>query len=96
MTKDNQPLSILVIEDNPGDFLLIDDYLLEKFSAIKVVNAESFESAVKFLQSLSKVDVILLDLELPDLRGEKLVEALQEYTGDIQIIILTNYSDTNL
>src|SRR5690606_10073344 len=96
MTKDDQPLSILVIEDNPGDFMLIDDYLLEKFSAIKVIHQETFESAIAELKSFENIDIILLDLILPDLKGEQLVEKVQEHSGNVPIIILTGYSDIGL
>src|SRR5690606_22644471 len=96
MTKDDQPLSILVIEDNPGDFLLIDDYLIEKFSAIRVTQIQTFESAKAKLGTSEKVDVILLDLGLPDMQGEMLVQGLLEHCGDIPIIILTGYSDIEL
>ena len=96
MTKDDQPLSILVIEDNPGDFMLIDDFLLEKFSAIKVIHEETFESAIAELKSFENIDIILLDLILPDMKGEQLVEKVQEHSGNIPIIILTGYSDIGL
>ncbi|MEC3966930.1 response regulator [Flagellimonas halotolerans] len=96
MTKDNQPLSILVIEDNPGDFMLIDDYLIEKFSAIRVIHKETFESAITDIKSFANIDIILLDLILPDLKGEQLVEKVQEVSGNIPIIILTGYSDIEL
>lgn len=96
MIKDNQPLSILVIEDNPGDFLLIDDYLLEKFSAIKVIQVETYEAAITNIKSTEGFDILLLDLELPDLKGELLVEKIQEHSGDIPIIILTGYTDITI
>lgn len=96
MMKDDQQLSVLVIEDNPGDFMLIDDYLLEKFSAIKVIHQETFESAISELKSFENIDIILLDLILPDLKGEQLVEKVQEVSGNIPIIILTGYSDIEL
>lgn len=96
MTKDDMPLSILVIEDNPGDFVLIDDYLLEKFSAINVIHHMSFEAAASEIESFKNIDIILLDLVLPDLMGEQLVEKVQEHSGNVPIIILTGYSDIEL
>src|SRR5690606_26297066 len=43
-----------------------------------------------------KIDIILLDLILPFLQGEALVEKIQQYSGDIPIIILTGYTDIDL
>lgn len=96
MIKDDQPLSVLVIEDNPGDFLLIDDYLLEKFSALKVTHIETYQAAVSDIKCFEEFDILLLDLQLPDLSGEELVEKIQEHSGDIPIIILTGYTDIAL
>ncbi|MBA4746880.1 MAG: response regulator [Muricauda sp.] len=96
MRKDNHPISIMVIEDNPGDFLLIDDYLLEKFSAIKVTQIKSYQEAKVGLSNVETPDVILLDLVLPDGSGEKLVSKLQKRSTGIPIIILTGYSDIDM
>jgi PAS domain S-box-containing protein len=96
MKKDSLPLSILIIEDNLGDFILLEDYLLEKFDAIRIFQEESFDSAIIKIKSASKIDIILLDLVLPFLQGEALVESIQQYSGDIPIIILTGYTDIDL
>jgi len=96
MIKDSLPLSILIIEDNPGDFVLLEDHLLEKFNAIRIFQEECFDSAILKIQSAQKLDIILLDLMLPYLQGEALVEKIQMYSGDIPIIILTGYTDIDL
>lgn len=96
MLKDNQSLSILIIEDNPGDFVLLEDYLLEKFDAIKILHEDSFESAILTIKSEKTINIILLDLVLPDLQRETLVEKIQQHTSNIPVIILTGYTDIAL
>ena len=96
MIKDSLPLSILIIEDNLGDFVLLEDHLLEKFDAIRIFQEESFDAAILKIKSTQKIDVILLDLVLPFIQGEALVEKIQEFSGDIPIIILTGYTDIDL
>lgn len=96
MIKDSLRLSILIIEDNLGDFVLLEDHLLEKFDAIQIFHEESFESAISTINSGKKINIVLLDLVLPDLQGEVLVEKIQQLTGDIPIIILTGYTDIAL
>lgn len=96
MIKDNQPLSILVIEDNLGDFVLLEDHLLEKFDTIKIFHKESFKSAILTIKSSKKIDIILLDLVLPDLERETLTKNILMHTADIPVIILTGYSDIAL
>ncbi|OYX28413.1 MAG: hypothetical protein B7Z06_01685 [Flavobacteriales bacterium 32-35-8] len=93
MHKDSLPLSILLIEDNPGDFLLLEDHLLEKFDAIHIFHKDSFNAALPTLESEKKINIILLDLVLPDFQGEDLVKKIQQYSGDTPIIILTGYTD---
>jgi len=41
----NKPLRILVIEDNPGDFELIGEYLTEAMPSSSVAHAASFGKA---------------------------------------------------
>ncbi|WP_100611129.1 response regulator [Confluentibacter lentus] len=96
MSKDSLPLTILIIEDNLGDFVLLEDYLLEKFDVIRIFQEESFDGAILKIKSANKIDIILLDLILPYLQGGALVEKIQEYSGDIPIIILTGYTDIDL
>lgn len=96
MNKDSLPLKILVIEDNPGDFILVEDYLLEKFDAIKISSSTSFENAKTHFSPKCDADVILLDLVLPDLHGDILVENIQKICAGIPIIVLTGYTDIAL
>jgi PAS domain S-box-containing protein len=93
MLKDNQPLSILIIEDNLGDFVLLEDYLHEKFDTIRIYHEMLFSSAISTIKSVKKIDIILLDLILPDLQREILVDKVQKHTGDIPVIILTGYAE---
>ncbi len=96
MLKDHQSLSILIIEDNLGDFVLLEDFLLEKFDGIQIFHNATFEDALKTITSGKKIDIILLDLVLPDLQGVTLANKVQQHTGDTPILILTGYADPDL
>ncbi len=85
--------NILIIEDNPGDFLLISEYLNEEFYQPRVGHAKTFIAAKGLLQSGNTFDIILLDLSLPDGSGEFLVSQMAILAGLIPIIVLTGYSD---
>lgn len=89
-------LHILVIEDNAGDFLLIDDYLKEAFDEPNVSNATTLFQAKAKINTESKISVILLDLALPDANGDQLVKEIVELADDIPIIVLTGYDDKDL
>ena len=90
-------LTVVVIEDNQGDFVLIEDYLIEKFKSIEIVHFSDFAGASIYFQNPeSDVSLILLDLHLPDLGGDELIQKVSEYTDNVPIVILTGYSDLNV
>ncbi|MCW3089337.1 MAG: hypothetical protein JWP81_406 [Ferruginibacter sp.] len=94
MIKDNRPYKILVVEDNPGDYVLVGHFLRERIAAPLIVQAESFEEASKFLSvEQTSFDIILLDLSLPDKSGQQLVTEMLEIASPCPIIILTGYAD---
>lgn len=85
--------TVLVIEDNDGDFFLIEDYLLEKLKGAHIVQARSLSAATVLLENQnSQVSIILLDLHLPDAHGVELVKAVVKLAEDIPIVILSGYS----
>ncbi len=93
MSTFTRPFSILIIEDNPGDFVLIEDHLRDQVINPHIVNTTSFNDTKKLLGRGEIFDVIFLDLTLPDLSGKKLVSELLEISGDTPIIALTGYED---
>ena len=92
-----EKLTIVILEDNQGDFVLIEDYLIEKFKLIEVVHFSDFASASAYLQdSESEATLILLDLHLPDLGGDELIQQISKSAAEVPIVILTGYADLNL
>lgn len=90
-------LSVLVIEDNQGDYVLIEDYLLEKFEHIKIFHCIDFASAVEFIQNnKGKLSLILLDFILPDKEGMALVNEILSLDLKIPVIMLTGYTDLGM
>ncbi|MDG2433404.1 response regulator [Flavobacterium sp.] len=90
-------LTVLVIEDNLGDYVLVEDYLLEKFSNIDINHYPDYESATTYLNTTKdEVSVILLDLNLPEIRGMELINSILKCNYEIPVIILTGYSDLDM
>ncbi len=89
-----ESISILVIEDNPGDFLLIREYLEEQFASLKIEQAKKYSDAVELLSNPDAVyNVVLLDLTLPDNTGESLINGITQLCPNIPVIVLTGFSD---
>ncbi len=88
------PNHILVIEDNPGDFTIIEEFIIESIDRPEITHAENFKQACSLLSDPSySFDVILLDLSLPDKDGNELIEEMLVLAHQIPVIILTGYSN---
>lgn len=95
MNKENhRTLVALVVEDNYGDFFLVKEYLSETNYNVVLHNAGSFLEAKNFIDSGdNSADLILLDITLPDHRGEKLISDMFTLANGIPIIVLSGRSD---
>ena len=90
------PIHILVIEDNPGDFLLLKEALRNSGLAISnVSHAERMEESFNFLKK-NTPDLIFLDLSLPDSEGLNSFVSLQEKASHLPIIVLSGLTDINI
>jgi YesN/AraC family two-component response regulator len=86
--------SILVIEDNPGDFSLVKEFLLEQVPSATIAHAKNFEESKELLIKKNiDFDAVLLDLSLPDKTGLPLIQEIIEMCANIPVIVLTGYSD---
>jgi signal transduction histidine kinase len=85
---------ILVIEDNPGDFALVEEFLIEQIEAPVISQARSYKEAKATLSGEDiAFDVILLDLSLPDKTGIPLILEIVEISRNSPVVVLTGYAD---
>lgn len=88
-----EQLNILLIEDNPGDARLVENMLNEiKPNPVILHHASSLTAAQAYLQS-HHIDLILLDLFLPDGNGLDAIKKIQRINNSLAIIILTGLDD---
>ena len=96
ITENTPFLSILIVEDNPGDLFLLEETLrLTKLPVSHVYKAGSAADAIHILQS-HEISVVLLDLSLPDSSGFNSYSQVNEFASTIPIIVLTGLADTEL
>lgn len=94
MNIDKNNYNILVVEDNPGDYMLIEEYLPEHILNPTINHVKKFQDALEILHNDSlKFDIVLLDLTLPDISKEELIKQLKNITHTFPVIILTGYTD---
>lgn len=87
-------LKILIIEDNPGDVVIIRELLKASTYPFNFTNASSLKDSISFL-SRSKFDVILLDLGLPDSTGLETLRALLQSGLNPPVVVMTGLDDEN-
>ena len=86
-------INVLLIEDNPGDARLLEIILNEvKLNPVKLHHVSSLALAKDFLKS-KPIDLILLDLSLPDGHGLDSIKTIQRIDSSLPIIILTGLND---
>ncbi|TRX03972.1 response regulator [Flavobacterium gawalongense] len=96
MIKDKKSYSILVIEDNLGDFMIVEELLTELILNPKITHAKNFKEASVILSSGDRFfDIILLDLTLPDKSGQNLITEILQTASLCPVIVFTGYSDVD-
>lgn len=96
MKHDINNYELLLIEDNPGDELLITEHLREVFINSSITVCKNFNELVKLYKTRkTNFLVCLLDLSLPDHEGIDLIKDIQKILSDIPVIVLTGYSNLN-
>ena len=90
------PVSVLLIEDNPGDIRLIQEMLIpETGEAYSVECADVLEAGIRWLRQ-ARFDVVLLDLILPDSAGIDTLRQVIAAAPDTPIVVLTSFADREL
>lgn len=86
---------VLLIEDNPGDARLLREMLRERAPSMLLDHVERMSEAAKHLVR-NEVDVILLDLGLPDADGLGAVRWVHALAPRVPVVVLTGLDDESL
>src|SRR6185437_5701213 len=96
MPGDNNPIQILVVEDNPGDLFLLQEMLQgTDLTIAHISEAVTLAGAKQILASIP-IDLVFLDINLPDSSGLESYTKLQSLTQRLAVILLTGINDTTL
>jgi serine phosphatase RsbU (regulator of sigma subunit) len=85
-------LSLLLIEDDRADAVLVEELMAESATDIRVVWASSMARAEEFLAD-ERPDCVLLDLHLPDAIEFNGISRIAEWDGTLPVVVLTGLND---
>lgn len=85
--------NILIVEDQPivrqGLKLMIEHY-----SDCKVVGeAANGKEAIKEVEKHDVIDLVLMDIRMPEMNGIEATKCIKSYNSDIKVLVLTTFND---
>jgi two-component system, cell cycle response regulator len=85
-------IKVLVIEDDEAEYVLVNELLEGQASSFEIQWADSLGKGISFLTE-NKMDVVLLDLFLPDSQGLETFARLRTRFPEMPIVILSGHDD---
>jgi diguanylate cyclase (GGDEF)-like protein len=93
-----QRTRVLLVEDNPGDARLVREALNDGApDEFTVQVADSLQQALAILAPAAEaMDVVLLDLSLPDSQGLETYRAIHAHDPTVPVLVLTGLNDDSV
>ncbi|MGE2724151.1 PP2C family protein-serine/threonine phosphatase [Mycolicibacterium pulveris] len=88
----SRPFSVLLVEDDRADAVLVEELVSDADATIELTWAKSIEQAEQEL-SVTRPDCVLLDLNLPDAEGIKALDRIAKRDQTLPIVVLTGLND---
>ncbi|MFE2872377.1 response regulator [Embleya sp. NPDC059259] len=84
-------LTVLLVEDDPGDALMIEEALLDRERGHSLSRAADGMEALEWLRTHPRPDLVILDLNMPRMDGRELLSAMKadERWRTIPVVVLT-------
>ncbi|MFF1699419.1 PP2C family protein-serine/threonine phosphatase [Streptomyces sp. NPDC058257] len=84
--------SVLLVEDDPGDALLVEELVADSALKMRLQWVRSMSEAREAL-AFRMPDCVLLDLHLPDARGLEAVSVIQSQAEHVAVVVLTGLAE---
>ncbi|MEA3443883.1 MAG: response regulator [Bacteroidota bacterium] len=82
--------TILIVEDEHSNFFLAETFLLR--GSATIVRAKNGEEAVDYVKKNIPVDIILMDIKMPDMNGYDATRIIKKKRPNLPIIALTAFA----
>lgn len=90
LIADTMPINTMITEDDLLSRAILVDLLEDHFPDVKIIGmVETVKDSIIFLEN-HKIDLLFLDLELPDGKGFDILRSIQ--TRDFAVIVTTSYT----
>lgn len=80
---------ILIVEDDDVSSILLEELLEE--SEIQIINAKTGKEAISKFNNTPHIDLILMDLQLPEMDGFETMDHIRKIRPDIPVIAQTAF-----
>lgn len=77
----------MVVEDEPVNFYYLSELLSS--SGLVLINAKSGEEAIEICQNNEKIELVLMDIQLPKMSGYEATKKIKSFKKDLPIIAQT-------
>jgi PAS domain S-box-containing protein len=91
-----QPVKVLLVEDNPGDARLISELLADFRGQFHVAGHVARLADAEEALEKTGVDMVLLDLTLPDSQGFETFQRLLAHGRSVPILVMSGVDDESL
>jgi serine phosphatase RsbU (regulator of sigma subunit) len=91
----SQPLTLLLVEDDRADTLLVEELIADIDADLRLVSVSSLAQAEREL-ARDRPDCVLLDLHLPDADGIGAVHRVASCDATVPIVVLTGLNDEHV
>lgn len=88
----NEHIDLVIVDDHPGVRKGIINLLKAADDIVVVGEAANGKQAIKLAASMNP-HIILLDVELPDMRGDVVLQHIHAELPDIKVLAISAYSD---
>ena len=92
---EDKRIRVLLVEDNPGDFRLIQEMFKESEANVELKWAKQLSTGLENLKE-EMFDVLLADLGLPDSQGIDTFRTIHDQVPQIPVVVLTGLADDGL
>jgi PAS domain S-box-containing protein len=90
MENCNQKPVILIVEDDEINYLYFEELLINK--PFTILHAKSGREAVELCRKDDSIDLVLMDIKLPDLNGLDAMKQIKKFRDSLPILAQTAYA----